>query len=82
LNVLSKVHNKLILFEVHVIRDVQVITVIKEAFKKANRERIDANKVAIVKKKEVEVAKKVERALQAVLREDNIEEIIVKEKAE
>jgi hypothetical protein len=76
------VHTKPILFKAHVIREAQAIAASKEASKKANRERIDANKAATARKKEAEAAKKAEKALQAALREDNIKEITAEEKAE
>ena len=62
LNVLGKEHTKLILFKAEVVRQAQAIVAEKEAFEKAERARIDTNKVASTAKKELDAIKKAEKA--------------------
>ena len=53
----------------------------KEAFQKSERTRINAKKVVQAEKKAREEAEKAAKALQAIVRKDNIDEVRIKEKA-
>lgn len=82
LNVLGEEHTKLILFLVDAIRRAQELLTKKEAFAKAKQERINTKKVAQAVKKQKDKAKKAAKALQAVVREENIDKVRIEEKAQ
>ena len=54
----------------------------KEAFEKLERARIDAKKVVQAENKARKEAEKAAKALQAVVRKDNIDKVRIKEKAQ
>ena len=82
LNVLGIAHTEPILFSAPNVRRAQEIAAEKEEKEKQERARIDGNKAASALKKQKEVAKKAEKALQAAVRSDNLEEVAAEEKAE
>lgn len=82
LNVLGEDHTKPILFSADAVRRAQELLAKKEAFAKAERERIDTKKAAQALKKQKEEAEKAAKALQAAVREENIDEVRIEEKAQ
>jgi hypothetical protein len=78
---LGKEHTKPIYFSAANVRLAQARFAEKEAFKKSERARIDAKKIAQAEKKTRLEAKKVNKALQAAVREDNIDEVRIEEQA-
>jgi len=82
LNVLGKEHTEPIYFSAANVRLAQARFAKKEAFEKSERARIDANKVARAEKKARIEAEKADKALQAAVRGDNIEEVRIEEKSQ
>jgi hypothetical protein len=81
LNVLGE-DTKPIYFSTANVRLAQARLAKKEAFEKSERARIDAKKVTQAESKARKDAEKVAKALQAAVREDNIDEVRVEEKAQ
>jgi len=79
---LGEEHTKPILFSAEAVRRAQELFAEKEAFAKAERVRIDTKKATQALKKQKDEAKKAEKALQRVVREENIDEVRIEEKAE
>jgi hypothetical protein len=82
LNVLGEEHTKPIYFSTANVRLAQARLAKKEAFEKSGRARIDAKKVIQAESKARKDAEKVAKALQAAVREDNIDEVRVEENAQ
>lgn len=82
LNVLGEEHTKPIYFSAANVRLAQAKMAEKEAFQKSERTRIDAKKVIQVEKKAREEAEKAVKALQAIVRKDNIDEVRIEERAQ
>jgi hypothetical protein len=80
--VLGKEYTELIYFSAANVRLVQARFAKKEAFEKSEWTRIDANKVARAEKKARIETEKADKALQAVVRGDNIEEVRIEEKSQ
>jgi hypothetical protein len=79
--VLGEEYTKPIYFSVANVRLVQAKIAEKEVFKKLERARIDVKKVVQAKNKARKDAKKAAKALQAVVRAENIDKVRIKEKA-
>jgi len=82
LNILGKENNGPILFSAENVRLAQTKAAEKEEKEKAERVRIDSNKVAAATKKAQKDALQAEKGLQAATRKDNLEEVRAEEKAE
>jgi hypothetical protein len=82
LNVLGEEHTQPIWFSADNVRRAQERAAQKEAFEKSERIRIDTKKAAQAEKKARNEAEKAAKALQAVVREENIDEVRAEEKAE
>ena len=81
MNVLGEEHIELILFSSKNVRRAQAIVAEKEAFEKSERIPIDTKKATQAKKRQRTKAEKAAKALQAVVRAENIDEVRVEEKA-
>jgi hypothetical protein len=82
LNILGKEYTQPILFSTPNVRRAQECAAKKEAFEKSERIRIDTKKATQAKNKARKETEKVAKALQAAVREENIDEVRAEEKAE
>jgi DDE superfamily endonuclease len=82
LNILGEEHTQPIWFSADNVRRAQERAAEKEAFEKSERIRIDTKKAAQAEKKARTEAEKAAKALQAAVREENIDEVRAEEKAE
>jgi hypothetical protein len=82
LNILGEEYTQPILFSTPNVRRVQERAAEKEAFEKSERIRIDTKKATQAENKARKEAEKAAKALQAAVREENIDEVRAEEKAE